>query len=115
MSEQAHRQLGRTSLAILLLPVLAGFLWLEVVIGTEFTWQAVVGYVSPSQPSIAGGIIGTVATSAGPIVTVILTLTAKSKALNNTDRLLRIESWGISVAVPIALFGLVFTAMGSFM
>ena len=115
MNEHRHRQPGRAALAVVLLPVLVGFLWLEVEIGTQFTWQAVIGYVSPGHPSIAGGIIGTVATSAGPIVAVILMLTSKRTGLSNTNRLLWIESWGILVAAPIVLIGIVYASMASFM
>jgi hypothetical protein len=110
---RVHLRRARSILAIALLPLFVGLLWLEVEIGTSFTWDAFVGYVSPSQPDIAFGIFCALATVAGPTALAIAALTTRRTELSTTDRLLRVEYWGMLVAAPLVLVGVVISALGS--
>jgi hypothetical protein len=93
------RPAGRSVLALLLAPVLVASLWLEVVAGTQAVWY----YVQPGQTSYAWLALATALAWCGPATVVAMTTRTRSRLPGVTERILRIEKWGLIVTLPLEL------------
>lgn len=91
----------------LLFPVLIFTLWLEVEAGVSFTWGALVGYVSPSQPHVVAGMLLGAGTIIGPMSTIATTCWSRCRSMNNVERLLRVEVFGLMIALPVVAYWIV--------
>jgi hypothetical protein len=110
---KGRMNVAKRVLVAILLPVLVGFFWLEVAIGASFTWGAFVGYVSPSQPQVLGGILLMIATIAGPASSVAILWVTRLQSMNNIDRLFHVECLGLLVAAPLVCLGVFILVAGS--
>jgi hypothetical protein len=113
MKRGRSSKIAKGVLVSLLLPVLIGVFWLEVSVGASFVWGALVGYVSPSQPQIFGGLILMMLTVAGPASSVVVACKTRHQSMNTLDRLFRVECLGLLIAVPLVCLGVCVVAAGS--
>jgi len=113
MKKGTSRNIAKGVLVVFLLPVLVGFFWLEVSVGASFVWGALVGYVSPSQSQIVGGLILMTLTIAGPASSVVVVCRTRHRSMSNFDRLFRVEGFGLFIAIPLVCLGVFVLAAGS--
>jgi hypothetical protein len=93
---------GRRVLALFLAPVLVTCLWIEVIAGTGAVWNS----VQPGQASFASLALGMAFAACGPVIVLVTTIRTRSRLPSMTERFLRIEKWGLIVALPLSLFAL---------
>jgi hypothetical protein len=100
---------GRAVLALLLVPVLAVSMWIEVIAGTATAWA----FYQPGQANDALLTLWMAFAACGPVTVLTTTIRARSRWPGMTSRVLRIEKWGLIVVLPLAFAGLVIVAMQS--
>jgi hypothetical protein len=96
---------GITALAL----VLTFCLWLEVIAGSGNAWD----YVQPgnTNPGAATAWFGFAVL--GPAVMVVTTIRSRRRPYGLTDRALHVETWGLIIAIPLALVAFVIFAAGA--
>jgi hypothetical protein len=114
MRMQPPTNIARGVLAVVLVPVLVFFLWLEVAIGTSFAWGELVGYVSPSHPQFLWGVLMLIATITGPLSSIVVVWSTGHRSMSNVDRLLYLEGVGLLIAIPLVVLGVLLIAATSF-
>jgi hypothetical protein len=91
---------------ILLALLLALCLWIEVAAGTGDARE----YVQPGYTNVGGATAWFVFALVGPAVVVGTMFRSRRRPYGLTDRALHIEKWGLVVAIPLGLFGVVVIA-----
>jgi hypothetical protein len=89
----------RAVLALLLAPVLAAGLWVEAIFGSNVVYGIVTD--PPGLRTYGLGALGLVLAAAGPAAVVAATIRTRSRLPGVTSRILRIEIWGITVALSL--------------
>jgi hypothetical protein len=97
------------ALALALVPVLVVSLWIEVIAGTGTAWA----FAQPGQTNSPLLSLWMAFAGAGPATVVAITIGTRSRLPSMTGRILRIEKWGLIVAVPLSLIGIWIIAVQS--
>jgi hypothetical protein len=101
---------GKTAVAVLLLPVLVGSLWLEVICGTSLVWDVLhplssgIGIPGDSVVDSLVAAIPLAMTLAGPAAVVTQVFRTRIQGRGTLDRIVSIETWSFLASVPMAFF-----------